>query len=173
MKIIESYKRTLNNIRLLSKITSFLIAIFIFLEIFQSLYTYSFNLPESGLSNDVWRNFFLSLAFQFLIAAIFTARFILLFFKNSKYIWFSQIIWIISWLSILAYHLTTRKVYFGSFFGEREFGCMDCMYYDTFLYVSEFLTVVLFGYLFLSPLKQILVFVYALGNRKIPNHVMK
>ncbi len=172
MKIIESYKRTLSNTRILPKITSFLIAIFIFSEIFQSLYTYSFNVPESGLSSDVWRNFFLSLAFLLFIAAIFTARFVLLFLKDSKYIWFAQIAWIMSWLSILAYHLTTRKVYFGSFFGERDI-CMDCMYYDTFLSASVFLTSVLLGYLYLSPLKQILVFIFALGNRNIPNQVMK
>lgn len=172
MKIIESYKQTLNNTRFLSKITSFLIAIFLFSEIFQSFYSYFF-LAEKATKDEIWLHFLISTAIQLFLAAIFSIRFILLWSKNPKYIWFSQIVWLTSWLSILAYNLVTRKVLFGSFLGERQFSCMDCMYFDTFIYASTLLTIVLLAYLFLSPLKQILIFIMVLGNRGIPNNVMK
>lgn len=160
MKFIEKYKQTLDNIRLLSKISSFLIAVIVFLEIFENLYTWTY-LAETEWVNQYWNRIFLSFAFQFLMALIFTIRFILLWIKGTKFIWLSQIVWLSGWLTIYSYQLVTAKIYFGSFFGSRQSGCVDCMYYDTFLWASNGLFVMLFTYFLFSPIKQIMILIYA------------
>ena len=163
MKIIEFYKEILNYTRILSKITSFLIVIFLLVEIFRSLCLYSFYAPQEWL-NRSWTMIYFSLGFQLLITIIFATRFVFLWLKDSKFLWFSQIFWLIGWLSILAYDLISAKITFGSFFGFQA-NCMDCFYYDTFISASASLTVILFAYLFLSPIKQIIIFVSALMSK--------
>ena len=161
MKFIESYRNILTSARLFSKATSFLMAIFLMLEIFSSFYLYYFRAERNWL-NDYWNNILVSLGFQTFISLTFLLRFALLNFKNCKFVWFAQFTWLLSWSSIIFYQLITSRILFGSFYGKREFSCVDCFYFDTFLWASDKLTVILIAYQFLSPIKQLLLFVSAL-----------
>lgn len=155
MKFIESYKIALNKTCLMSKISSFLIAVLLFSEIGRNLYIYLY-LFENQWTPENWERAFISVFFQLIIVSIFSLRFVLLWFKSSKFVWYSQIVWLGGWLAIMAYKLTTSKIYFGSFFGSRSDLCIDCFYYDTFLWTSSSLVVIFLAYLFFSPLKQII-----------------
>jgi hypothetical protein len=163
MSFIESYKNNLVKFRLISKISSFLIAIFVVLEIGD--FTNKLRLYPEFLNNNLVEST-ISLSFQTTIAILFITRFILLWFKDSKYVWFSQLIWLITWLIILAYDGFTAKVRYGVFFGGSENGCVDCLYFDTFLYASTGLFLVLIFYFFFSPIKQIIMLTASFFNRK-------
>jgi len=165
MSFSESYLQIFSGMRLLSKISSFLIAISIFLNIFEILYFSIFH-HNRGWINENLNIIFISITFQIIIALIFTLRFVFLRFKRNKFIWFSQICWFIGWLTILSYQLVTAKVLFGSFLGGRQ-DCMDCFYSDTFLWLfSDYLVLLFLAYLFLSPIKQLLTLLFALFRRE-------
>jgi hypothetical protein len=163
VNFIESYKNNLVKFRLISQISSFLMAIFMMLEIGD--FINKLRLYPEFLNNNLVEST-ISLSFQTTIAVLFTARFILLWFKKSKFVWFSQIVWLFSWLAIIGYYSVTQIHYFGSIWGKREFSCMDCMYYDTFLYASTGLFLALIFYIFFSPIKQIIMLTTSLFNRK-------
>jgi hypothetical protein len=154
MSFIESYENNLVKFRFISKISSFLIAIFIMLEIGD--FTNKLLLYPEFLNNNSVEST-ISLSFQTLIAILFIARFVLIWFKKTKFVWLSQLVWLFGWLAIAGYYSVTQIHYFGSIWGKREFSCMDCMYYDTFLYASTGLFIVLSFYVFFSPIKQIIM----------------
>lgn len=164
MKFIESYRQNLINTRSFSKITSFLMVICLFVEISENLYLYFFHAEQNWI-NEYWSKIVISLSFQSFIAVVILIRFVLLCFRNPKFIWYAQFAWLISWSSIVFYHLATSKILFGSFFGKRKFSCMDCFYYDTFLWASASLTVILLFYEFISPIKQVIIFVSGLMSK--------
>jgi hypothetical protein len=174
MNFSKSYLQTLRNVLLFSKISSFVIAILTFLNIFEILYFSIFHHNRDWI-NEKRNVIFISISFQLIISVIFTLRFIFLWFKkNNNFIWFSQISWLIGWLTILSYQLVTAKVLFGSFtkvlfgsfIGSRQ-DCMDCFYSDTFLWLfSDYLVLLFLAYLFLSPIKQILILLLALLSPK-------
>jgi hypothetical protein len=130
------------------------------LEIGNNLQTYYFHAEKVWLDEN-WTQITVSFGFQTLISLLFLSRFILFWFKQSKYIWFSQLVWLITWLMIFAYNGVTTKMYYGSFWGKNESSCMDCMYFDTFLYASDALFIILSFYLFFSPIKQSLILIFA------------
>jgi hypothetical protein len=163
MKFIESYENNLVKFRFISKISPFLIAIFIMLEIGDFFTNLQMN-PAFFENNQ--NSVVLSLLFQTLIAILFISRFILLWFKKSKFIWLSQLVWLFSWLTILAYYFVTSKIYYGTVSGNSEFRCYDCIYYDTFLHASTGLTITLIFYLFFSPIQQIIMLTASFLNRK-------
>jgi hypothetical protein len=118
--------------------------------------------------NEKLNVIFISISFQLIISVIFTLRFVFLWFKkNNNFIWFSQISWLIGWLTILSYQSVTAKVLFGSFSGSRQPPCMDCFYTDTFLWTfSDILVLIFLAYLFFSPIKQLLTLLFALFRQK-------
>lgn len=171
MKFLKSYLQVLSNIRLLSKISSFLIAIITFFGTYEILYFSIFHSDRDWI-NENRSKVFISVTFQVFIAIIFTLRFIFLWFRNNKFIWFSQICWLIGWLAIFAYQLVTAKILFGSFWGSRR-DCMDCFYSDTFLWVSSDTIVLIFiAYLFLSPIKQLLTLLFVVFRPKQDSQVV-
>ncbi len=163
MSFIESYKNNLVKVSLISKISSFLIAIFMMLEIGD--FINKLRLYPEFLNNNLHEST-ISLSFQTLIAILLIARFVLLWFKKPKFVWLSQLFWCFCWLAIIGYYAVTQIHYFSSIWGKREFSCMDCMYYDTFLYASTGLFLILNFYVFFSPIKQIIMLTASFFNRK-------
>lgn len=161
MKFIESYKQHLSELRLFSKTSSFLIATVTFLSFFHNLYFLLFY-SDGSYINENLTEIFISIVFHLLIAITFAARFVFLFFKKHKFIWLSQSIWLVGWLSIYAYKLATAKILLGSFFGSAENFPFDSFYYNTFLAASNSLVVILLAYFFLSPIKQVLILAVSL-----------
>lgn len=163
MKFIESYKNSLLKFSFISKMSSFLLANFLFIEFGNNSWSI-FSTP------DFFENNFIScisaLSFQIFIAFLFAFRFALLWSNNLKTIWFSQLTWLITWLAIIGYNLTTKKLLFGSAFSQIDFHCLDCFYNQTFIYASSSLTVILLGYMFLSPIKEILVLLNSFLKKK-------
>lgn len=168
MKTLESYKEILNNARFFSKVSTFLIAVFLLSEIFWSVNSY-FSLTEEEFNSSaswVWKMILIGIGFKAVITIIFLSRFILLSFKKTKFILISQIVWFLGFVTILFFKFFTTKYLYGSFVKNDKFPCMDCFYYDTFLETSVFLTVILLAYLFLSPIKQIFIFLFALMSKE-------
>lgn len=96
--------------------------------------------------------------FQIPIFLFLTGRLVFIGLSNRKFIWTSQILWLIAWLILLAYQITSEIL-------SEPFipvpGCDHC--YPT-IFIGAFFDfqLGLGAYLFLSPIKQIstLVFVY-------------
>lgn len=97
---------------------------------------------------------FVMVGFHLAIATIFAARFAA-FAKGSSLI-VKQLSWVAGWLSILAYKFATAKMLWGSFWGHRSTPAMDAIYHETFLWTSTGMFLLLFGYLVLSPIKELL-----------------
>lgn len=157
MKFIEKYRQVLVNISFASKLTSLLMFIFVFTELCESFHDYFFEAEKEWI-NENWNKISIYIFFLTLLAIIFSARFILLWFKESKFVWLSQITWLLSWLTILSYNLVTNKIFYGGFFESRKTACIDC--YNDFLWASVSLVQILMIYLLFSPIKQILVLAY-------------
>jgi hypothetical protein len=68
-------------------------------------------------------------------------------------VWVSQIFWVVGWLTILAYRLVT-EIFFSNIYFSTS-------YSDDFIGASEGLAFWLIVYLYLSPIKQMLVLVSA------------
>lgn len=164
MSYLQAYSKLLLDTRLLSKASSFLLAIFAIIEIgnFVNRF-YKYGVGKEWIEANGWQ-FCCYLGFVSLIALIFAFRFVLLFQKSLKYVWATQILWLFGWLTISAYRLTTAKLLFGSFFVNRSDNCMDCMYSDTFVGASTGLFLALSAYLFFSPIKQFFVLFYSLAS---------
>ncbi len=158
MSFIESYKNNLVKFRLISKIPAFLIVIFMMLEI-GNIFT-NLQMNPAFLENNQ-NSVVLSLSFQFFIALMFGTRFVLLWFKKSKFVWLSQLVWVLNWLSIIYYYSVTQI-----FLAMNKGDCIDFIYHNTFLYASTGLTVILIFYLFFSPIKQIIMLSASYFDRK-------
>ena len=149
----ENYKNVLINISLLSKITTFLIAIRLLIDIFHNAYLYLFY-AEGALLKESLDLLLISNGFQILICLAFITRFIFLWSKESRFVWVSQITWLSGWLTIFAYGAVTNIYYPRNFFFSG--------YSHYFLWSSEGLAVLLLIYLFLSPIKQIFILLFSL-----------
>lgn len=161
MSFLQAYSKLLSDIKLPSKISSLAMAIFAFVEIVD--FSVAFSRSEVEWDWLFVNRFGISvyLAFVALIGVLFAFRFGLLFGKKKKFVWTAQLFWLFGWLTIIAYQLTTAKIKFGSFFGSRSTGCMDCMYSDTFLNASTNLFFALSAYLFFSSFKQLAFLLFA------------
>lgn len=165
MTFTESYKQNLDKIRFLSKLSAFLIAVILLIEVSTNLYQF---ISWSKLDNVNENLFKFKIAHAFLIpiTIIFIVRFFLLWFKSSKFIWFSLIAWLIGWLSIFIYYLVTQQMMFGSIFASVEMHCADCIYSLLFLWASKPIAILLYLYLLLSPIHQILHLFISFFHRK-------
>lgn len=153
MRYIDSYKLSLSKTRLLSQSSSFLVALLVSFELI-SLLRSSFYAPGEF---ENWSGVVVGIAFLSAISVTFAIRFILLFFPKTEYLWSSQLLWLIGWMSICGYMLVTAKVETGSFFGVHRFDCMDCFYGTTFSFVSSRISVLfLIFYVWVSPIRQVL-----------------
>jgi hypothetical protein len=165
MKFIESYKQNIFELRTLSKITSFFIAFIAFWEIGYNMWKYFYILVTPMAQRCSIVGF--SVGFQILIAIFFLSRFIFLSPKNKKFIWLSQLSWLLGLLSIYAYQFATQKYIFGSFLTGNNSFCINEYYYlEFFVIASPLMTFTLIFYFILSPIKQLLTLIYTFFNNQ-------
>ena len=163
MKFIDSYKKVLTDTKLLSKITTFLIVIILLSEVFQNVYSYLYYAEKSWINENLTL-IIISNGFPIIISVVFILRFTFLRFKESRFIWFSQVTWISGWFLILAYRLVTCIFYPNIYFFSG--------YSDYFVWSSESLAFWLLVYLYLSPIKQISVFFFSLFTQDVKKHMV-
>lgn len=131
----ENYFETFRATRFLTQSFAFCIAITLFLELGRSTYL---NITFQGeVSPQIWQSVFRELTIQIFVVALFAARFSLLFFKDKKYFWLSQFVWLFTYLLLLS-----------QFSGG---GCIK----NAFSIFNENFSYVFFAYLFISPLRQL------------------
>jgi hypothetical protein len=160
---LKTYKILLFDIRLFSKITTFLMIIFALVEIIDFTNTFlRSDIQWDWIYANGWDNL-IFIGFVLLLILIFSLRFAFLSSKKLKFVWMAQLLWLIGFLTLFVYPYIIAKLLFGSFFGSRSFNCIDCMYYDTFLGVTPGFFYVLIGYLLLSPVKQGFLLFYSLA----------
>jgi hypothetical protein len=162
VNFIESYKESILKFRIFSMVLAFLIAFRIFGEVCINLVNSFFNYYSIEYLNSI----IITVSFQLLIALLFTSRFILLWVKTTKSMWYSQLIWLCNWFCIFAYNRITNKIIYGSFGADGNNDCIDCSYYDTFHFISDGLLIILLFYMVFSPVKQVLMLVTSFFNRK-------
>jgi hypothetical protein len=163
MVLVESYSKALQNTQLISKVSSFLIALLVFIEI---LYLHFRLLNNQNLFSEILNDTVFGVLFLILIFSSFALRFTFLWLRNANYVLLTQFLWLFGWLAIFAYKLVTAKILFGSFWGRTSTGCLDCFYSETFLIASKSLVVFLLAYLISSPIKQLAVFIYSFSTKE-------
>lgn len=163
MGFIETYKKVLLNesINYLSRITTILIVVALLTDILRDAYFY-FLYAEKQWIDENLEFIVINKGFLTLICIVFFLRFVFLWFKESKFVWSSQITWLSGWLVILVYRLVTVIFY------PSLFSFSDSFYSEYFVWSRESTAFWLLAYLYLSPIKQILVFIFSLlaNNKK-------
>ena len=157
MGFLANYTKNLLKINLLTKITTFVVAISLLLNIFHNFFLYFQNNSNHSLSNY----FYLipaGNAFLIAICVFFCIRFILIWSKKSKHIIFSQLFWFCGWIAIFIYHYCSKKYFPNIYYPNLS------VLEENFLWSSHNLVLIFYTYFFLSPLKQISVFVVSLAN---------
>ena len=155
MNFFQSYKKVLISINKLSKITTFLLIVVLLSEILHNAYLYSFYAERSWMFDHL-ELIIVSNGFAVLICLSFLLRFVFLWVKESKFIWFSQIAGFSGWCLILAYELTTNTFYY------QKISYISTGYSDYFVWSSESLAFLLLAYLYLTPIKHLLIFYFLL-----------
>ena len=165
MEFLQTYRQLLDDSKFLSKFSSFLIASIAFLEIANNLWNYYVIPIERNVGKCSIVGF--SVGFQTTIAVIFALRFIFLWQKNSKFLWFSQITWLFGWVSLYLYQFLTRNYIYGSFLtGDRSYCVNEYYFLEIFVIASIPLTLILGAYFILSPIKLISFLLFSFINRK-------
>jgi hypothetical protein len=158
MIFLESYKSILLKISFLSKITTSLLIGTLLFYVSKHFYSYIF-LADTDLVISILKLILLSDGFLTLICGFFIVRFIFLWSKKPKSIWFSQLFWLVGWLTILAYRLVTQ-IYLQDMDKSIQ------IYSENFLGISHLFGSLLLTYLYLSPIKQTLVLLSAIFSKK-------
>lgn len=161
MKFIETYKKVLldESINYLSRITAFLIVVVLLTDVLYDVYLYSLYAEKEWIKENL-KFIVINKGFLTLTCIAFFFRFIFLWFKESKFIWFSQIAWLSGWFVIFTYRLVTI------IFFPNLFSFSSSIYSDYFVWSSEGVAFLLIAYLYLSPIKQISVFFFSLVTYK-------
>ena len=157
-KWFDEYSKFFRKTKLISKLGTFSVALFAFLSCCQIFRAVSYDL---NLLNNIWNKFIIAVIFHFIIGALFTARFTLLFFNSKKDYHLTQIFWLICILATFGYYTATQFAKYGSFFRPEvdTFGLDD--YPTIFLYASNSFEGLLFVYFFAGLFRQIITFTVA------------
>lgn len=155
----NAYLDLLNRSRIVSIVACGLIASFTLTDPVQTLN--SLRLVEGP---DFFRfartQIAVSVGFKSIIFVVFATRLGFLIVRDRARS--SQMAWFAGYILVLAYKLSTAMIVFGSIFEDRESRCLDCLYYPYFLWASPSLSILLLGYLMLSPVRQGLTLVAAI-----------
>jgi hypothetical protein len=163
----DKYRQIFEKGRIVSQISTFLVVFISFHSLWYFLL--GFFQSEIDLISPIWNDVeyrndvVIAIVFHLLIGLSFSIRFVLLFFKKHKFVWFSQASWVIGITAIYAYMWLTR----GGFPSNDH--CMDCVYISTFRHASPSFTGIALSYFIFSTLKQVLALSFsafsALSNR--------
>lgn len=150
-KWINEFKTITQKGRFISKLGTFVIALFTLLNIYgfgRVLYFNNIGLDQvfGNIRNEP--HFFISFAFQISILLVFTTRFTLNFFNQSKIFWMNQILWLIGFsLFIALWDYSRPKSAIEAAIFHR----------GTFANFSRQFDAVAILYLFLSPIWRVIV----------------
>jgi hypothetical protein len=146
-------KRWEEGYRWLSQKSSFFSKGMAFLIVFFAIFSLTELVAGIEINSQFWRDYrgrvLTAGAFHLLIAFCFLGRFVLLFFGKKHYFWTAQLFWLLGFIGLYLYYAYTGQFY------PRSSSCMDCMYFDTFLYASSTFVVLAGSYMLLGALKQI------------------
>ena len=156
-KRLDEYKSLLNKSQLISQIAVFIVSIFSLLSLYDLIRFFNENphrLNEFIETSDLLT----AIAFQISILMVFVSRFILLFFKTKNFFWISQILWLFGLTLLASYWLFSRP-------SELPFKFYST-YTTYFLYASRSFDSIGVWYLFLSPLRQIIILLLSFTKEK-------
>ena len=157
--MFENWFKENRKLKLLSQTATFLIALFSILSFVEILRAISYN-PDALIFQKT--KVITSCLFHIVIASSFAFRFVLLFFSSKKTFMISQIVWLICVLTLISFHIFTRFALYGGLFppeSDISFG-MD-HYPILFLYAENSFIILIFFYIFASPIKQIITLIMA------------
>lgn len=143
----ETYFNLFLDTRLLTQIVSFVFAVLMFLVLGESIYITAVQfctLPQGEILPDRLADFVKESIVGIFTAILFSIRFLLLFSKNKTSIWFSQLVWMILFLTLW---LQASSLENG--------GCTK----NVFPFYGESLSYALVFYMLLSPIRQILTLI--------------
>lgn len=156
MNFSERYTKSLNNLKFIPLIIIGFLVSLLFLEIRANIYDLIY--LQNELNDSTLQRSKFALVFQSIITIFLIIRFILLYFNKPIFGWLSQFFWLLSWLSIFIYHQVSVS-YFGCCWSGEHLGS----FFEGILSITNRW---LFAYMFLSPIKQIAILIFAYFYRK-------
>jgi hypothetical protein len=143
----EGYAETCRQTRFLTQFFCFCVALILIFGVVESAgYIIS---HQNEISPRLWQNLTRELSVQVFVAALFAVRFFLLFFRDKKYFWLSQFIWVFTYLTLISKLSGT--------------GCTK----NAFPMFGENFSYVFVAYLFFSPLRQLLTLLVSFSRISI------
>lgn len=146
LRFNNEYSKTFQKSRIISQIPLYTIAVITLCEIGWTIYLTS---QVDNIHAELWESIKESLTFLSLVAAMFLGRFLLMFSASKIAFWFSQVIWLISLITL---HSFTADLSQG--------GCTKNM----FPMAGQTLSIIYALYMLGSPLHQIALLLFSLNK---------
>jgi hypothetical protein len=166
-KRLEEYKINFLETRIVSQLVIFPISLVSLLSLYNLLKA-GYQVPQYVES---YRELFsISVIFHILVAFLFGARFILLFFNSKKNFWLSQLIWILCLMTLFSWCAYTKSSFYGFFYESSQISHSGKLTFSeapitNFSLVSYSLDKLGSTYFFLSPIRQFFTFIISVFKR--------
>lgn len=160
MSFSERYIQNLITFKFVSFITTTFLLSLLFFEVKESLIEFWY--PSSEFDSiETINQRLIAVIFQPLIFLLFIIKFFWLCFNKPRFIWLSQVFWLLNWITIYSYYYITTEIFKCCFGGEH--------FPSFFLGMLNIVSSWLLAYMFFSPIKQILtlIFAYFYRNKSI------
>lgn len=154
-KWLEEYQKQVEKLRFISKLSAFFIAIFSFLSLYY-IFKFFSEYPQSLESLIEESRLIPSVTFQILIMTVFSARFVLLFFKSRRLFLLNQVLYFVGLAFLATYWFVSRPNATASPFGIYE------TYSGIFRHASRSFDTFGLYYLVLSPIRQFITVIISL-----------
>ena len=140
----EAYHEIFRDTRLLTQAFAFAAAVALLTDAARAVYL-CLSTPDA-ISANLKLTLTKELAFYLLFAVLLSLRFALLFFKDAKYFWLSQLVWLTTYLLLVS-----------------QISLVGCTK-NAFPIFREALSYIFVAYLFLSPVRQLTTLLVSFGR---------
>ncbi len=166
-KRLEQYRINFLETRIVSQLAIFPISLVSILSLY-GLLKAGYAVPQYVESHQEY--FSVSIIFHLLVAVLFGARFILLFFNSKKSFWLSQLIWILCLVTLFSWCAYTNHSFYGFFYESSQILHSGKLTFSeapitNFSLVSCSLDKLGSTYFFLSPARQFFTFIISVFKR--------